>query len=136
MTTIRPYRYEDYPVLKDMLLNEQCEHNYIAGVNCETFVMEKDNTVAGFYTFTLSRGFPYLVHFLVDKTRTTYKDTLRLSKSVKTWVREHGFRKAITNVPIIDGKEKEDNLRFVRFYKGKKYAQDNLLAYYMIYDRR
>lgn len=53
----------------------------------------------GFFSIRIAHGFPYVVHFCVDRDKRSPANFYRLAKKCKEVIRSLGFRHVIINAP-------------------------------------
>ena len=81
-------------------------------------------TDEGFFTIREEHGFPYLIHFYVDKDKRSINSARKLIKSVRSVVR--------TGKMLIHSKKSYLD-KFIQYYfKVKPYARENSYNFYLV----
>jgi hypothetical protein len=132
---IRLYdRHSDDPVLYRLLAGEGYAADKMGYANFETWVLEEDGIIKGFFTLRRAHGLPYLDHFCVAPpyrarlgAETPYVGW-RLLRALKEKIRAH------TRGPLILNSKTGDKFteRIIsRVFKAKQYAQENGVSFYL-----
>ena len=122
-------RNEDFFELMKMLKMEGLLDSEMDFYKHETWVMNRNKGIAGFFTLRHEHGIPYLSHFCVKRDARCHSLARRLVSAFKNVVRDKGFHRAIINVPC--GNEYLKKLVSV-YFKTTPYATNDGLEFFLV----
>lgn len=109
--------------LKEILKKEGIAEEDQGLEECENVV-----TDIGFFSYKMFNGFPYLVHFWIDKKLRSPSNFYKMVKQYKDLIRSKGFKYTIINAP-----ESGHVTKFVEGYgKVKPYSRQHGQNYYLL----
>lgn len=109
--------------LKKILKSEGIPEQDQGLEECENVV-----TDLGFFSYRMLHGFPYLVHFWVDKSKRSPGNFYKMVKQYKDLIRSKGFTHTIINAP-----ESGYITQFVEGYVNRKpYSRQHGQNYYLV----
>ena len=123
---MRCFVQEDFNVLALMLNKKGIEPDEMgfSEERAQTFVMDEDGEIKGFFTLRKEHGLPYVVHFVSDKGYG-----LKLGSELKKALKATGSPRALISIP--DGDKRLFN-GVRRMLHGKLYdAKDGHYFFYM-----
>lgn len=126
---IRRYEEKDSSQIEDMLITEGIPDIEMAFKNHETFVMEEDGEVKGFFTIKQEHGYPSVQHFCIDRSYREGNINIGrgLMKELKNTVKGMGVNKMILH------SESEVVDKFISYYfKKKPYAFRKDVTFYFV----
>ena len=126
---IRPYQRSDDFVIRSILESEGLKQDQMEHDKRETWVMEQDKEISGFFTIREEHGLPYLLHFCTKREKRCHSVARRLVLEFKRVVRNKGFHRAIINVPC--GNEYLKKLVSV-YFKTTPYATNDGLEFFLV----
>lgn len=124
---LRLYNDKDDKQLSDMLIVEGIPDKDMRYKEYETYVMEEDGIIEGFFTIKKEHGCPSIQHFCIDKKHRSPMLARKLARFMKDTVENKGFRNLILHSKneILD--------KFIEYYfKKKPYAVNGINKFYFV----
>lgn len=125
---MRPYRPADHAALAAMLEAEGLRPEEMDFLARETWVLEENNEIKGFFAVRPEYGFPYLIHFCVARGHREHSRARRLVRAFKDLVRRKRSKYCLINIPSENGYLE----RLVTLYfRCKPYADKDGQKYFL-----
>jgi len=94
----------------------------------ETFVLDEDGVIKGFFTIKEEHGFPSLQHLVIDRKYRSPSIAREIHKMLRAMIKIKGFKKAIVHA------KKEYQRTIIEYcFKVKPYSiEKNKTAWYLV----
>jgi len=127
---LRRYIYNDREILDEMLLTEGLLESELPQKGYEsydTFVLDDDGMIKGFFSIKNEWGFPSLEYFCTKREYRSPELARELTRAFTGVIKINGFKKAIVHAT------KEQIGKYIEYYwKTKPYAYKNDTAWYLV----
>ncbi len=124
---LRKYIFTDNEKISDMLIAEGIPDKDMKYKEYETFVMEGDDIIKGFFTIKQEWGYPSIQHFCINREYRSAKMARELAKAMKNTIKDKGFSNLILHSKsnVLD--------KFISYYfKKKPYSIEGITTFYFV----
>lgn len=117
----------DFRDLAWMLVHEDEGEGALNLTPANTFIVEDEKGIIGFFMMIIEQGLPSLRYFVVKKNRRSMKTSRAMIKKYQEFVRNRGFKASFIVV------KKKYLKRVVEYYfKRKPYATKDNMYFYLV----
>jgi len=124
---IRPYEDKDNKEIEEMLIQEGIPDIEMRFRNYDTFVLEEDGEIKGFFTIKKEWGVPSIQHFCVNRKFRSTEMARKLAKAMKETVKSMGSSKL-----ILHSKSEKLDKCIKYYFKKNPYAVRNDTAFFFV----